>query len=90
MGRPATGTTPVRNLRVPDEIWNVALENAKAEGRTLTEVITGCLKRYNAAAARKHRQGEPEGDEIQGETVPELVDLFRRPRMTPPADEASS
>ena len=44
--RPATGKTPVRNLRVPDEIWHPALEKARAEGRTLTDVITAYLKRY--------------------------------------------
>lgn len=53
MGRPATGTTPVRNLRSPDEIWEVALANAKSEGRTITEVINACLKRYNATCERK-------------------------------------
>lgn len=53
MGRPATGTTPVRNLRSPAEIWDVALANAQSEGRTITDVINECLKRYNAAMARK-------------------------------------
>ena len=46
MPRPATGKTPVRNLRVPEHIWRPALDKAKAEGRTLTEVITTYLRRY--------------------------------------------
>lgn len=53
MPRPATGKTPVRNLRVPDEIWETALANARAENRTITEVITTYLKRYNAVSARR-------------------------------------
>lgn len=48
MARPATGKTPIRNLRVPDDIWKPALEKAQAEGRTLTEVLTTYLKRYNS------------------------------------------
>lgn len=46
MPRPATGKTPNRNLRVPDQIWDAALVKARAEGRTLTQVITAYLRRY--------------------------------------------
>jgi hypothetical protein len=62
MARPATGQKPVRNLRVEDEIWETALANAKAEGRTLTGVIVDALKRYNAKAERKRPQ-EDQGEE---------------------------
>lgn len=44
--RPATGKTPVRNLRVPDAVWKPALEKAHREGRTLTDVITEFLRGY--------------------------------------------
>lgn len=53
MPRPATGKTPVRNLRVPDSIWKPALEKAEAEGRTLTEVITTYLRRYISRPPRR-------------------------------------
>jgi hypothetical protein len=46
--RPATGKTPVRNVRVADEIWKPALAKAKREKRPLTEVIVDCLKEYIA------------------------------------------
>lgn len=46
MARPATGKTPLRNVRVPDELWSAAMEEAKAEDRTLTDVIVGDLHRY--------------------------------------------
>ena len=58
MPRPATGQTPNRNLRSPDEIWEPALENAKAEGKSLAKVINEFLVRYNAEAERKRRQEE--------------------------------
>jgi hypothetical protein len=47
----------VRNLRVPDDIWRAAQEKAKAEGRTLTEVIVAYLKRYVSTPPRK--QADP-------------------------------
>lgn len=53
MPRPATGKTPVRNLRVPEQIWGPALAKAKAEGRTLTEVITAYLRRYISTPPRR-------------------------------------
>jgi hypothetical protein len=53
MPRPATGKTPVRNLRVPEQIWGQALDKARAEGRTLTEVITAYLRRYISTPPRR-------------------------------------
>ncbi len=52
MGRPATGKTPVRNVRVPDGLWKAAQERAAAEGRTLTDVIVSALHRYVSAPPR--------------------------------------
>ncbi|MEU2339943.1 YlcI/YnfO family protein [Streptomyces sp. NPDC013172] len=49
VGRPATGKTPVRNIRVPDGLWEAAKAKAKAEGRTLTDVIVAALHRYVAS-----------------------------------------
>lgn len=51
--RPPTGRTPVRNLRVPEDIWRAAQEKAKAEGRTLTDVLVAYLKRYVSTPPRK-------------------------------------
>jgi hypothetical protein len=53
MPRPATGTTPVRNIRVADNLWHAAQDKARREGRTLTEVITAYLRRYAATPDRK-------------------------------------
>ncbi|MFJ3713799.1 hypothetical protein OG204_00885 [Streptomyces sp. NBC_01387] len=46
MARPATGKTPLRNIRVPDQLWDDAKAEAKEEGRSLTDVIVGDLHRY--------------------------------------------
>lgn len=55
MPRPATGKTPVRNLRVRPEVWEPALENAQADGTTLTNVITRFLERYNEMTPDERR-----------------------------------
>jgi hypothetical protein len=56
--RQPTGKTPVRNLRVVDEVWLPALAKARAEGRTLTEVIVTYLRRYISTPPRKRDSGE--------------------------------
>lgn len=55
MGRPATGKTPVRNVRVPDGLWNAAKAKAAEEGRTITDVIVSALHRY--VSSRTPQQG---------------------------------
>jgi hypothetical protein len=55
--RPPTGKTPVRNLRVPDDVWRAAQEKAAAEGRSLTEVIVTYLRRYVSTPPRKRAAG---------------------------------
>jgi len=56
--RPATGKTTNRNLRVPDEEWVPALEKARTEGRTLTDVLRAYLRRYVSTPPRKRTDGE--------------------------------
>ncbi|MFB7289005.1 hypothetical protein [Actinacidiphila glaucinigra] len=50
-GRPATGKTPIRSIRVPDGLWDAVRERAAAEDRTITEVIVTALHRYVSAPA---------------------------------------
>lgn len=40
--------TPLRAVRVPDELWKAAQAVAKARGETLSEVIRDCLSAYVA------------------------------------------
>lgn len=60
MARPATGVTPKHNIRVPDPLWKAATEKAKAEGRTVTDVIVSALHRYVSALPK--RTPEPESE----------------------------
>jgi hypothetical protein len=43
--------TPLRSLRVADDLWLVALAKAQREGVTLTAVITAALRTYAEDAA---------------------------------------
>jgi hypothetical protein len=51
--RPATGKTPGRNIRVEGELWRAALAKARAENRTLTDVLVAYLRRYVSSPPRK-------------------------------------
>jgi hypothetical protein len=64
MARPATGKTKLRNVRVPDELWSAAMEEAKAEGRTLTDVIVGDLHRY--VTRRRRERGTADKPPAEG------------------------
>lgn len=46
MAKPATGKTPVRNARIPDEVWLPALARAEMEGRTVSEAMAEVMRRY--------------------------------------------
>jgi hypothetical protein len=51
--RPATGKTPLRNIRVAEDLWKAAQAKAEAEGRTLTGVIVDYLRRYISTPPRR-------------------------------------
>jgi hypothetical protein len=38
--------TPIRNLRVPDELWQAAQQRADAEGLNVSEVIRSLLQAW--------------------------------------------
>lgn len=59
-GRPATGQTPVRTLRI-GAIWDQARAIADARGEKLTAVIEDALRRY----VRRHSR--PEGGDQPAE-----------------------
>lgn len=61
MARPATGKTPLRNVRVPDELWSAAMAEAKEEGRSLTDVIVSDLHRY--VTKRRRERGAQDGEQ---------------------------
>ncbi|MCP3820047.1 hypothetical protein NLX86_18700 [Streptomyces sp. A3M-1-3] len=62
MARPKTGETPIRNVRVPDGVWNAVKAKAATEGRTITDVVVTALHRYAATPAKREaaEQEQPE------------------------------
>ena len=41
-----TGPTPLRAIRVPDDLWDAALRHAQQRGDTLSDVIRDALRSY--------------------------------------------
>jgi hypothetical protein len=38
--------TPIRGVRIPDDLWRSAQDKAAAEGTTVSEVVRDCLARW--------------------------------------------
>lgn len=55
MPRPATGKTPVRNIRIGDEIWEQVQRLADMDGTTMTDVVKAALTEYIAKRRRQER-----------------------------------
>ena len=45
--------TPLRAVRVPDELWKAAQAVARGRGETLSEVIRDCLSAYVAKYTKR-------------------------------------
>jgi len=48
MGRPKTGETPKRNVRVPDDVWNAAKKRAAQDHIKVSTVVVAALRQYAA------------------------------------------
>jgi predicted transcriptional regulator len=46
---------PLRNVRIPDDLWDRALAVARARGETLSQVIRAALERY----VKRHEKDTP-------------------------------
>jgi len=46
IGRPPTGQTPVRSIRVPDDVWEAAKHEAARRGETVSDAVVRFLRRY--------------------------------------------
>ncbi len=66
-GRPATGKTPLRNVRIADALWHPARDAAEANGETVTAVIERALRRY--VADHEHAQRRAHTDDSPQETA---------------------
>jgi len=43
--------TPIRNVRVPDDVWHAAAVRAADDGTTVSAIIVGALRDYGRVAA---------------------------------------
>jgi predicted transcriptional regulator len=46
MARPRTGETPIRHVRVSDELWGKVGDVARRQNRTLSAAVVDALERY--------------------------------------------
>jgi len=44
--RTSMAETPLRAVRIPDEVWNAARNKSEREGTTVTAVILAALEKY--------------------------------------------
>jgi hypothetical protein len=53
--RPRTGETPIRHVRVGEELWGQVGDIAREQGKSMTAVVVEALKRHVAAHKRSKR-----------------------------------
>jgi hypothetical protein len=56
VARPRTGETPIRHVRVSEELWGEIERIAEEESRTKTDVVVEALSRHVARTKRQRRQ----------------------------------
>lgn len=56
VARPRTGETPIRHVRVSDELWGEIEKIADEEGRTKTAEVVEALTRHVAWKKRQRRR----------------------------------
>ena len=49
--REAIMATPIRNVRVPNDVWHAAAARAERDTTTVSAVIVAALREYGRAAA---------------------------------------
>jgi hypothetical protein len=45
--------TPLRHMRIDDELWSAAMAKAEIEGRSVSEVVRELLERWVKRPARR-------------------------------------
>lgn len=71
------GPTPLRNFRVPDDIWDAAKARAATENAELSALIRGWLTDY-AAGRRRHGPGRPDTVTLSRAEMEKLKTLIDR------------
>jgi hypothetical protein len=55
--------TPLRAVRIPDEVWHAAQARAAAEGTTVSAVILRALVRYGRGAPKVEKSDSHERED---------------------------
>jgi predicted DNA-binding protein len=53
-GRPATGQTPVRAVRMPDGRWDAVKDIAKRDNKTASDVVNEAVEEHIQKDAKRH------------------------------------
>lgn len=61
--RPRTGETPIRHVRVSDDLWGQIERIAEEEERTKTDIVVEALTRYLAWNKRQRRKADQQSQE---------------------------
>jgi hypothetical protein len=75
--------TPLRNVRVPDDLWSAALVAADANGTTVSAVVIAALERYVARARRQQPRHVPTVDELTDDDLVRINDALAEQRSEP-------
>lgn len=54
-----TGKTPVRTIRIPDDLWQAAIRTARGRGEDVPDAIREFLARYARDEIRAARTAKP-------------------------------
>lgn len=68
MPRPPTGQTPLRSIRVGDEIWEHVERAAEEDGTTTAHIVRQALLEYAAKRARLRRRQREQRQDSSGGT----------------------
>lgn len=63
MPRPKTGVTPVRHIRIGDEIWEQVERAAEEDSTTATAIVKTALLEHLAKRAKQRRRAREAGED---------------------------
>ena len=66
MPRPKTGETPVRHIRLGNEIWELVERAANEDGTTATAIVKTALADYMAKRAKQQQTRRAKGGHPNG------------------------
>lgn len=56
MPRPKTGVTPIRHIRIEDDLWSKVKDAAAEDGTSYTEIVKQALDEHFAKRLRRNKK----------------------------------